>query len=168
MDQHSSPFEQRMTLVDILRPEDDTCPVLSNYEYWGHFCYFSAFSILRTSSVPAHANKPIHSEDITTSSSEIIWRYRASYISFHDGGYFYYFLYFFCLILFLFFLGPYVVLSVIRSLLLFIWLDSESICDSFGHDLILGQVMYALYILLGKETASQLIIFCAWLSHLIH
>ena len=33
MDQHNSPFEERMTPIDILRPEDDTCPVSSDYEY---------------------------------------------------------------------------------------------------------------------------------------
>ena len=70
MHQHNNLFEQRMTPIDILRPEDDTCPVLSDSEYEGHFCHFLAFSILRTSSVPAHANRLVRVEDIAISSSE--------------------------------------------------------------------------------------------------
>ena len=62
--------------------------------------------LMRTSSVPAHADSLVRAEDIATSSSEARWRYRASYISFHDRGHFYYFLYFFSLSLFLFFEDP--------------------------------------------------------------
>ena len=37
MDQYSIPFEQRMTPADIVRPEDDTCPVSSDSESEGIF-----------------------------------------------------------------------------------------------------------------------------------
>ena len=43
MDHHSSPLEQRMTPADILRPEDDTCPVSSDSESEGIFIIFGIF-----------------------------------------------------------------------------------------------------------------------------
>ena len=44
MDQHSIPFEQRMTPADILRPVDDTCPVSSDSESEGIFIILAFFS----------------------------------------------------------------------------------------------------------------------------
>ena len=68
MNQHSSPFEQRTTPVDILRPANDTCPVSSDSESEGILVFLEDDTSSSSSTVPAPVQRMLQP---STSSAEV-------------------------------------------------------------------------------------------------